>query len=424
MLREESTRPADVALTLEASRTTVELASGAQIEAWTYGELGGPAIEATEGDIVEVTLRNRDIAEGATIHWHGVPVPSGDDGVAGVTQDAVAPGESFTYRFEATQPGTYWYHTHQRSSVGVVKGLYGTLVVHPADSPSAEVDVTVPLHTFAGRLMLGSSDDAFVRTVAPGAEVRLRLINTDQVTHTLTPTGTAFRVLAIDGTDVQDPTEIEGVSIRIPAGGRYDLGFSMPEGGVRVADAASRSVFVGFVPSDGAAPPEPAPAHGVFDPLSYGVGPLPDWADEPLDVHRTMVLDRLPRLTTDGPAYAYTVDGLVYPHIEPTVVREGDTVGVTIVNRGFEVHPMHPHGHRVLVLEVDGRRPTSAVWLDSFDVLPGQVWKVALVADNPGIWMDHCHNLEHAALGMVTHLAYEGVVSPFEHGGLAGNDAE
>ena len=56
LLREESTRPADVALTLEASRTTVELASGAQIEAWTYGELGGPAIEATEGDIVEVTL--------------------------------------------------------------------------------------------------------------------------------------------------------------------------------------------------------------------------------------------------------------------------------------------------------------------------------------------------------------------------------
>ena len=78
----------------------------------------------------------------------------------------------------------------------------------------------------------------------------------------------------------------------------------------------------------------------------------------------------------------------------------------------------------MLVLEVDGRRPTSPVWLDSFDVLPGQVWKVALVADNPGIWMDHCHNLEHAALGMVTHLAYEGVVSPFQHGGPADNQAE
>ena len=423
-LRDDSTAPADVALTLEAARTTVELASGTQIEAWTYGELGGPAIEATEGDIVEVTLRNRDIAEGVTIHWHGVAVPAGDDGVAGVTQDAVAPGESFTYRFEATQPGTYWYHTHQRSSVGVVKGLYGTLVIHPADTAAAEVDVTVPLHTFSGRLVLGSSDEPLVRTVAPGTEVRVRLINTDQVTHTLTPTGTAFRVLAIDGADVQDPAEIERVAIRIPAGGRYDLGFTMPEGGVRVADAASRSVFMAFVPDDGAAPPEPVPARSVFDPLAYGHGPLPEWANLPLDVQRTMVLDRLPRVTSDGPAYAYTVDGLVYPHIEPTVVREGDTVGVTIVNRGFEVHPMHPHGHHVLVLEVDGRRPTSAVWLDSFDVQPGQVWKVALVADNPGIWMDHCHNLEHAALGMVTHLAYEGVASPFEHGGTAGNDAE
>ena len=72
-----------------------------------------------------------------------------------------------------------------------------------------------------------------------------------------------------------------------------------------------------------------------------------------------MVLDRLPRLTQDGPAYAYTVDGHVYPQIAPTVVAEGGTVEVTIVNRGFEVHPMHPHGHRVLVLEVDGRAPAS-----------------------------------------------------------------
>ena len=423
-LREESTRPADVALTLEAARTEVELESGKRIEAWTYGELGGPAIEATVGDLVEVTLRNRDIAEGATIHWHGVPVPNGDDGVAGVTQDAVAPGDSFTYRFEATQPGTYWYHTHQRSSVGVVKGLYGTLVIHPAESPAADVDLTIPVHTFAGRLVLGASDEAFVRSVDPGAQVRLRLINTDQVTHTFTPSGTAFRVLAIDGADVQSPSEIEGLSIRIPAGGRYDLGFLMPKGGVRIADAASRSVFIGLVPRDGAEPPEPQPPQGVFDPLAYGESAMPDWADESFDVERTMVLDRLPRLTADGPAYAYTVDGVVYPHIEPTVVREGDTVQVTIVNRGYEVHPMHPHGHRVLVLEVDGRRATSPVWLDSFDVLPGQVWKVALVADNPGIWMDHCHNLEHAALGMVTHLAYEGVVSPFQHGGPADNQAE
>jgi FtsP/CotA-like multicopper oxidase with cupredoxin domain len=198
----------------------------------------------------------------------------------------------------------------------------------------------------------------------------------------------------------------------------------MPAGGARIDDAASTRTFLGFVPRAGADAPRIVASTAVFDPLAYGSGTYPSWAQRPFDASDTMVLDRLPRLTEDGPAYAFTVGGAVYPQIPPTVVREGDTVELTIVNRGFDTHPMHPHGHRVLVLAVDGKRPPAPLWLDSFDVLPGQVWKVALVADNPGIWMDHCHNLEHAALGMVTHLAYVGVVSPFEHGGAARNDAE
>ena len=149
-----------------------------------------------------------------------------------------------------------------------------------------------------------------------------------------------------------------------------------------MADASSRSVLARFVPADGAAPPRAgAPAHGVFDPLSYGVGPLPDWADEPLDVHRTMVLDRLPRLTPGGPAYAYTVDGLVYPHIEPTVVRGRRH------NGGHDRQPgLRGASHasaRPSRARPRGRRPTTdfrPLWLDSFDVLPGQVWKVALTS--------------------------------------------
>ena len=66
-----------------------------------------------------------------TLHWHGYDVPSGDDGVAGVTQDAVAPGGSFVYRFVADQVGTYWYHTHQDALEGIVRGLYGALIVLP-----------------------------------------------------------------------------------------------------------------------------------------------------------------------------------------------------------------------------------------------------------------------------------------------------
>ena len=99
------------------------------------------------------------------------------------------------------------------------------------------------------------------------------------------------------------------------------------------------------------------------------------------------------------------------------MVNEGDLVRMRVVNRSFETHPMHPHGHHVLVLSVNGRAPTgSPLWLDTFDVQPGEVWEVALRADNPGIWMDHCHNLEHASTGMMFHLAYAGVSTPFTHG--------
>ena len=67
-----------------------------------------------------------------TIHWHGVDVPNAEDGVAGVTQNAVLPGERYTYRFRAEQVGTFWYHTHQVSSKEVRRGLFGVLVIEPA----------------------------------------------------------------------------------------------------------------------------------------------------------------------------------------------------------------------------------------------------------------------------------------------------
>ena len=115
---------------LTARQATVTLASGATVRAWTFnGQVPGPPLTAAVGDLVEVTLHNADIAAGVTLHWHGYDVPAAEDGVPGLTQDAVAPGQSFVYRFRADRPGTYWYHTHEVSDQGVRMGLYGTLVV-------------------------------------------------------------------------------------------------------------------------------------------------------------------------------------------------------------------------------------------------------------------------------------------------------
>ena len=151
-----------------------------------------------------------------------------------------------------------------------------------------------------------------------------------------------------------------------------------------------------------------------LDLLGYGTGDRPGLGR--FTVEADVVLDRLPRFVGGVPMYAYAVNGRVFPHVAPIEVREGDVAKITVVNRGFDVHPMHVHGHHVLVLSRDGVAVTGApLWLDTVDVRPGEVWELALVADNPGIWMDHCHDLSHAAAGMMMTLAYEGVTTPFEH---------
>ena len=107
------------------------------------------------------------------------------------------------------------------------------------------------------------------------------------------------------------------------------------------------------------------------------------------------------------------------------VVREGDVVVMRISNHSGEVHPMHLHGHHAVVLSRDGEKATgSPWWFDSLDVQDGETYEIAFVADNPGIWMDHCHNLKHAAQGLVAHLMYSGVTKPYRVGGDSGNEPE
>jgi FtsP/CotA-like multicopper oxidase with cupredoxin domain len=86
---------------------------------------------------------------------------------------------------------------------------------------------------------------------------------------------------------------------------------------------------------------------------------------------------------------------------------------------------MHLHGHHALVLARNGERATgSPWWVDSLNVQDGESYDIAFVADNPGIWMDHCHNLPHATQGLVAHLMYEGVTEPFRVGGDSDNQPE
>ncbi len=413
--------------TLTARQATVTLGSGRQVDAWTFnGQVPGRELRVREGDTVEVTLRNELPEAGVTLHWHGYDVPNGEDGVAGLTQDAVGPGGSFGYRFVAGEPGTYWYHSHEMSSRSVRMGLYGTLVVEPAGpAPTGELDLVLAAHTFAGRLALGISDTLERRPVAPGTPVRLRLVNTDDSPHRFALHGTAFRLVAVDGRDLVGPGELIGARLPLAAGGRHDLAFTMPAGPVllTVDGAGDRGLLLS---PDGQSDPPALSVGSDLDLTHYGTpAPTPFDRHSRFDRAFTLVLDRSLALLDGVPAYAHTVNGRVFPDIPALAVSEGDLVKVTVVNRARDSHPMHPHGHHVLILSRNGAAAAgSPLWMDTFDVLPGEVWEVAFRADNPGLWTFHCHNLPHAAQGMALHLAYGGVTTPYEIGRATGNHPE
>ena len=129
----------------------IHLASGRVVHALTFnGTSPGPELRVRQGDLVEVVLRNEDVEDGVTIHWHGVDVPNAEDGVAGVTQDAVLPGESYTYRFRAEQVGTFWYHTHQVSSEEVQARPLRRVRHRAARRSRPELDLALAAHTFDG----------------------------------------------------------------------------------------------------------------------------------------------------------------------------------------------------------------------------------------------------------------------------------
>ncbi|WP_205857184.1 multicopper oxidase domain-containing protein [Phytoactinopolyspora endophytica] len=439
----DPTRGGDVRRhTLTARQEAISLSSGREVQAWTYeGEVPGPRITATHGDLVEVTLRNTDIGDGVTLHWHGYEVACGDDGAPGATQDAVMPGEEFVYRLRAEQVGTYWYHTHQVSHRGVRLGLYGTLVVTPraddggSQATQDEVDLTLPVHTFDGILVIEGHDEVLEHTARAGAPVRLRLVNTDSDPHRFALAGTPFKLAAVDGRDLNEPDEVDGVHLRLPAGGRYDLTFAMPDSVVALIVDNNRDGGVRLRPGEpdgeadveelGTAAVEDTSGWPELDPLHYGrPAAVPFETDGPFDRDFTLVLDRGVAMVDGAPAYAHTVNGLGHPSIPEQLVAEGDLVRFTVVNRSLETHPWHLHGHTMLVLSRDGEPYTgSPLWVDTFDVRPGEVWEVAFLAGNPGLWMNHCHNLPHAEQGMMLKLGYDGVTSP-SHGDHAEGGTE
>ncbi|KAF0995948.1 multicopper oxidase family protein [Geobacillus sp. TFV-3] len=444
---------------LTAKEALLPINDQVKLPVYTYnGSVPGAQIRVKQGEKVKVVLKN-ELPEPVTIHWHGYPVPNNQDGVPGVTMDAIQPGETFTYEFTATVPGTYWYHSHQKSAEQVDKGLYGTLIVEPKNEEKVDRDYTLVLdewmsdpneesHMDMNMSGMNHSDmghgnrsdgqqmdmsnmghnmnmyDLFTINgksgaaieplkVKKGEKVRLRLVNAGYMSHKLHLHGHEFKIVATDGQPLKNPQPIKDELLNIAPGERYDIEFIANNpgewllechGNMKGTDGMKVKIeYEGQANNtDKANAKENLP---VVDMTTYGKyekGPFT--LDQKYDVEYTMDLGTA--MGKNG--MIFTINGKTYPDTAPINVKTGDLVKVKIVNNSpMDVHPMHLHGHFFQVLSKNGKSVTgSPLMKDSLNVNPGEEYVVAFKADNPGNWMFHCHDLHHASAGMVTEVKY------------------
>jgi manganese oxidase len=180
--------------------------------------VAGPTIECVEGDKVRIFVTNK-LPEHTTIHWHGILLPNGMDGVGGLTQPHIPPGKTFVYEFEMKKSGTFMYHPHADEMVQMAMGMMGFLVVHPRDPEVHAVDrdfvfLLAPTTSIraATRRVVNTMLDFNLWTwnsrvfpgidplvVRKGDRVRIRFGNLTMTNHPIHMHGHDFEVTCTDG---------------------------------------------------------------------------------------------------------------------------------------------------------------------------------------------------------------------------------
>ncbi|MEU3460055.1 multicopper oxidase family protein [Streptomyces sp. NPDC006733] len=448
---------------LTAVEGVVDL-GGPTVKTWTYGgDLPGREIRVTAGGTLSATLANH-LPQATSAHWHGLTLRNDMDGVPGLTQSPIKAGAEFAYRFAVPRPGTYWFHPH--SGVQLDRGLYAPLIVEDPKEPlSYDHEWVVVLDDWLDGVD-GSTPDAVLAELTKGAahtgmEGMESTGSMEGMDHTAGPArmlmGATSDLLGGDAGDVKYPYYL--VNGRVPAAPRGfaakpgdririrfvnaggDTAFRVALGGHRmtvthtdgypVVHAETDALLIGMgerydvlVTAGDGVFPLVALAEGkdaaALDVLRTGAGAAPTPADRPGELSgrllqaadlrpdpsvalpgagraadRTVAL----RLTGSMAAYNWAFDGAAYDPAVRRDVRQGERVRLTFANSTRMWHPVHVHGH-TFSLTGGGARKDTAI------VLPGRTLSVDLDADNPGLWMVHCHNVYHAEAGMMTVLGY------------------
>ena len=392
-----------------------------QTPVWSYNDqIPGPLIRGKVGTTMVIDFRN-GLREPSSIHWHGLRIENAMDGVPGVTQDPVAPGENFIYRLQLEEAGTFWYHPHFNSSEQLERGLKGVFIVEEAvklpwsqeliwlmDDWLLQKDGTIYPQFNTGRDLMHDGRWGNVPTingkfrpefrVKPGERIRLRLINGANA-RIFSPQieGLPADVIAVDGRPV---TQIFPLNrFVLSPGNRIDLDITIPQhaGGkiFEVKDTFTRKAFqlatIKVDPSEPVIPPELKP------PIADSF--IPAQMFENVSAVKTWDLNAI-RGGEFG--IGWTMNQQLWPDADKVDVPLGVPRKIIFKNSSSRLHPMHIHGVFFRVLERNGMKAIEQFTRDTVLVGPRESVTIGFVPEHPGIWLTHCHILEHAEAGMMT----------------------
>ncbi|HEX5751021.1 MAG TPA: copper oxidase [Archangium sp.] len=227
-------------------------APGLSARVWGYnGRSPGPTLEAVEGDRLRLYVTNR-LPEPTTVHWHGIILPNGMDGVAGLNQKPIPPGETYVYEFVVREPGTYMYHPHYDEMTQIALGMEGMFIVHPRTPRGPRVEHDFALMTHEWKLDVGAkrpdpnemsdfnvltfNSKSFPATepllVRTGSRVRIRLGNLSPMDHhPIHLHGLNFKVTATDGGYVPASAQVPETTVLVPTGATRVIEFVPTEPG-------------------------------------------------------------------------------------------------------------------------------------------------------------------------------------------------
>jgi len=418
--------PTVVEVTIAAQPAMVSLVPAGPTPVWTYnGQLPGPQIRARIGDRVIVHFTNQ-LPVDTTVHWHGLRVPAAMDGMPGHSQPPIPPGGAFDYDFVVPDASTFWYHPHVDSARQVGDGMYAPFIVEdPAEPQDLGDEVVMVLSDLAvaddgslqpedsggdlgtlfgreGNLLLVNGKIKPTLKARPGRPQRWRIINAAKARYfQIDLPGHTFVRIGGDGGLLSSPVQVKNPVLApaeradlivVPTGNEgddlvarwvaYDRGFGT------AFNRPPVDLFVVHLEGSPVTPPPSPPAiHRVIE-------PIPTAGATAVDIDLTM--------QTSSPL-ELGINGMKMPTFYAQV---GETQLWTVTNRIDWDHPFHMHGFFFQVLGSDDRPIEPMEWKDTVNVpVNGSVRFVIRYDDRPGMWMFHCHILDHAEAGMMGMLS-------------------